>query len=140
LRKAKTNSEFGRGGELNTIVGKGTLITGDMEVQNSLRIDGKVKGNIKVTDTIIVGKEGEVDGNVHAKHLFLAGTIKGNVTASGRVFLESTASVLGDITATRLIIDEGALFDGKCAMKGTGKMGGGSRTNIEQTKKGSPMG
>jgi len=135
LRKAKTNSEFGRGGELNTIVGKGTLITGDMQVRNSLRIDGKVKGNIKVTDTIVIGKEGEVEGNVNAKHLFLAGVIKGNVTASGKVLLESTASVFGDIKAVRLVIDEGALFDGKCAMKGKNKMEENTRTKIEETKK-----
>ena len=141
MRKAKTNSEFGRGGELNTIVGKGTFITGDMQVQNSLRIDGKVKGNVKVTDTVVIGKEGKVEGNVNAKHLFLAGTVKGNITASGKVLLESTASVFGDITAVRLVIDEGALFDGKCAMKGTGKAGGSNQTdNIERTKKDSPMG
>ncbi len=116
MRKGKTNTEFGRGGELNTIVGKGTVVEGDMKVKNSLRIDGIVKGNVNTTDTIIVGRDGEVEGRVRAKHLLLGGKVKGNVFASGRVFLESTASIFGDIKALRLVVDEGAVFDGKCTM------------------------
>ncbi|MBN2030123.1 polymer-forming cytoskeletal protein [bacterium] len=121
MRKGKTNTEFGRGGELNTIVGKGTIVEGDLKVKNSLRIDGIVKGNVNTTDTIIVGKDGEVEGRVRAKHLLLGGKVKGNVFASGRVFLESTASVFGDIKAVRLVVDEGAIFDGKCTMNETEK-------------------
>ena len=117
MRKGQTNSEFGRGGELNTIVGKGSKINGDMRVQNSLRIDGNVIGNIDTTDTIVVGKEGIVEGKVKAKHVLLAGVVKGNVMASGKVFLESTASVFGDVKASKLVVDEGAVFDGKCIMK-----------------------
>jgi len=117
LRRGRTNSEFGRGGELNTIIGKGTTVLGDAQVQNSLRIDGKIKGNIRATDTVVVGKEGEVEGRIQTKHLLLAGKVNGNIAASGKVFLESTASVFGDIQALKLVIDEGAYFDGKCSMK-----------------------
>ncbi len=117
LRKGKTETEFGRGGELNTIVGKGTIIKGNMKIQNSLRIDGSVKGDIVTTDTTIVGKDGQVEGQIVAKHILLAGKVTGNIEAAGRVFLESTASVFGDIKAIRLVIDEGAVFDGTCQMK-----------------------
>jgi cytoskeletal protein CcmA (bactofilin family) len=115
--KVKSNMEFGHGGELNTIIGKGTVIDGSMKVQNSLRIDGKVKGNIVSTDTVIVGKEGEVIGQIQAKHVLLAGKVQGNMSASGKVVLEAQAVILGDIKSSRLMIDEGALFDGKCMMK-----------------------
>jgi cytoskeletal protein CcmA (bactofilin family) len=124
LRKGKTSSEFGRGGELNTIIGKGTAIDGNLRVQNSLRIDGFVRGDITTTDTVIVGKEGGVEGIIRAKHVLLAGRITGNVAATGKVFLEATASVYGDVKATRLVVDEGALFDGKCKMKERAKNGG----------------
>jgi len=116
LRKAKTTSEFGRGGELNTIVGKGSTLTGDMKVQNSIRIDGQVNGNISTTDTVIIGKDGGVMGNVKAKHVLLAGKVTGNISTTGKVFLQTTASISGDITAVRLVVDEGAVFDGKCKM------------------------
>jgi len=116
LRKAKTTSEFGRGGELNTIVGKSSSITGNIKVQNSLRIDGQVNGNISATETVIIGKDGSVNGNVKAKHVLLAGKVSGNISTSGKVFLETTASISGDITAVQLVVDEGAVFDGKCKM------------------------
>ncbi|MBN1781421.1 polymer-forming cytoskeletal protein [bacterium] len=109
-----------RSGELNTIIGKGTKIKGNLNVQNSLRIDGSVVGDVHSTDTVIVGKDGEVQGQVKGKHVLLAGRVKGNIIASERVYLESKASIQGDIRATRLVVDEGAIFDGKCNM-GEGK-------------------
>jgi cytoskeletal protein CcmA (bactofilin family) len=118
LRKGKMNSEIGNRGELNTIIGKGTVVEGNMRVRSSLRIDGKIVGDVRTTDTVIVGKEGEVEGHVHAKHVLMAGKVKGNVNASGKMFLESTASIFGDIKASQLVVDEGALFNGKCSMKG----------------------
>jgi cytoskeletal protein CcmA (bactofilin family) len=99
------------------MVGKGTVIEGDMRVQNSLRVDGKVKGNITVTDTVLIGKEGEVEGHIHARHAFLAGRVSGNILTQGKVALETKAVVLGDIRAFRLVVDEGAVFNGKCMMK-----------------------
>jgi len=116
---AKTNSEFGKGGELNTIVGKGTRIQGNMNVQNSVRIDGQVNGDIKTTDTIIVGKEGGVQGNVSAKNVLLAGKVTGNVLAKEKVFLQATSMIQGDVTAAHLVVDEGAVFDGQCRMSDT---------------------
>jgi len=115
--KIKSNAEFGRGGELNTIIGKGSSVKGDLKIQNSLRIDGQVKGKIDVTDTVVVGKEGRVVGEINAKNVMLAGKVQGNVTAEAKVLLESKSSVTGDIKASRLVIDEGAFFDGKCIMK-----------------------
>jgi cytoskeletal protein CcmA (bactofilin family) len=113
----KLDSEFGRGGELNSIIGKGTWIQGDMKVQNSVRIDGKVIGNIQSTDTVVVGKEGEVEGNIQAKHVYLAGKVRGNIHVPGKIALETKAVVMGDIKASRLVVDEGALLNGKCMMK-----------------------
>lgn len=115
--KVKANAEFGRGGELNTIIGKGSLVKGDLKVQNSLRIDGQVKGRIDATDTVVVGKDGRVVGEIYAKNVMLAGKVQGNVTAEAKVLLESKSSVTGDIKASRLVVDEGAFFDGKCSMK-----------------------
>jgi cytoskeletal protein CcmA (bactofilin family) len=114
---SKGNAEFGRGGELSTIIGKGTVVQGDMRVQNSMRVDGTVTGNITVTDTVVIGKDGEVEGHIHAKHAFLAGRVNGNLVIQGKVALETKAVVLGDIRASRLMVEEGAVFNGKCIMK-----------------------
>ena len=116
MKSDKHSAEIGRGGELNTLIGKGSRIKGDLHVQNSLRVDGKISGNVEISGTVVVGKEGQVEGEMKAKHVLLAGVVRGNVQAKGKVYLESTASVFGDIEASRLVVDEGAVFDGKCNM------------------------
>ncbi len=117
LRKGKSKSDFGRGGELSTIIGKDTDINGNLHLKNSLRIDGTIMGDVKTRDTIIIGKDGTIEGKVTARNVLMGGTVKGNVFASEKVFLESTASIEGDITALQLVVDEGAHFNGKCNMK-----------------------
>lgn len=114
---SKTNAEFGRGGELNTMIGKGSVVQGDLRVQDSIRVDGNVKGNITASDTVQIGKDGEVEGHIHCRHAFLAGRVSGNILTQGKVVLETKAVVMGDIRATRLVVDEGAIFNGKCMMK-----------------------
>ena len=53
-----------KSGELNTILGKGTKFEGKINVQHSLRVDGRFEGDIDTTDTLVIGKEGEVIGNI----------------------------------------------------------------------------
>ena len=102
-------------GAMNTIVGKGTKIEGNMEVSQSIRIDGSFKGTLKASDTLIVGASGELtDVTINVKNAIIGGTIRGNVTASNKVTLESTSRLEGDLTAKLLVIEEGALFKGSC--------------------------
>ena len=102
-------------GVMNTIIGKGTKIKGDMEVSQSLRIDGTFKGSISATDTLIVGTTGELaEVTVKVKNAIIGGKIKGNISASNKVTLESTSNLEGDLSAKLLVIEEGALFSGNC--------------------------
>jgi cytoskeletal protein CcmA (bactofilin family) len=103
-------------GELSTILGRGALIQGDLRVEHSLRVDGKVNGDVTSTDTLIVGAEGEITGQVSAKNLILGGKVFGSLVAPGRTVLESKSEFQGDIKTSKLVIDEGAIFDGKCSM------------------------
>lgn len=118
--KEKGTSDPQRHGKLNTIVGKGTVVNGDMQVENSLRVDGTIKGKVKVTDTVLIGKEGRVEGEIIAKDVMVGGRIKGNIQASGKVLLEANAQITGDLKAAQLVVDEGATFDGQCVMKENG--------------------
>jgi cytoskeletal protein CcmA (bactofilin family) len=107
-----------KAGELATILGKSSVFEGSITVEHSLRIDGTIKGDIKTPDTLVVGKDGEVVGNVTVKNLILGGKIKGTVVSNGKVVLESKAEFRGEIKTVRLVIDEGAIFEGKCSMSG----------------------
>ncbi|HOT95673.1 MAG TPA: polymer-forming cytoskeletal protein [bacterium] len=103
-------------GELSTILGKGSVVDGNIKVELSLRIDGKVIGDVVSGDTLIVGAEGEIKGNVHVKNLVLGGKITGTVLAPGRTVLEARSELRGELKTGKLVIDEGAFFDGKCSM------------------------
>ncbi len=103
-------------GDLKTFLGKGSTIEGNIKVEHSLRIDGKVKGDVTSGDTLVVGSEGEINGNVHVKNLVLGGKIAGTVLAPGRTVLEAHSELQGELKTGKLVIDEGAVFDGKCSM------------------------
>ncbi|MDZ7373921.1 MAG: polymer-forming cytoskeletal protein [candidate division KSB1 bacterium] len=114
--------------ELNSIVGKGSSLEGNLDVQNSLRIDGRVKGNVKSSDTLIVGKEGEVEGEIVAKNVVIGGRVNGKIEAVGRVVLEATAVFTGELKTSKLVIDEGAVFNGQCSMKAAQAVPGAAAT------------
>jgi len=103
-------------GEINTVIGRGSVIEGTFTVQNSVRIDGKVRGPVEVGGLLILGSGGEIDGEVRARDAIIGGTIKNRILASGRVTLEPKSVVQGEVNTSRLIIEEGATFEGKCVV------------------------
>ena len=101
--------------ELN-LVAAGTIFEGKLKTPGSIRIDGKVVGEIVAIQNIAVGQGGDIDGNISAKNITIGGKINGMVMAQEKLVFESKAVVRGDIRAAKLVIDEGAMFDGKCMM------------------------
>lgn len=108
------------GSELN-LVAAGTVFEGKLRTPGSIRIDGKIIGEVSAAQNISLGSTGEVEGNMTAKSVTIGGKIKGTIVAQEKLVLESKALVRGDIRAARLVIDEGAQFDGKCIMAGEAK-------------------
>lgn len=102
---------------MNTIIGKGTHFEGKIEVNGGIRIDGQVKGKITCTDTLSVGSEGIVEADLEAKHVIIEGKVNGNILTSEKLELQSTSLVVGEFTTKRLMVEEGALFHGKCNMR-----------------------
>jgi len=108
--------ESERSGELNTVIGKGTVIDGLLTVQNSLRVDGRVQGQVQATDSLVVGKDGEIEGEIKVRNAIIGGRVRNRIFATGKVVLEAHAVVRGELKTSKLVIDEGAVFDGNCAM------------------------
>jgi len=106
--------EIPHDGKLNTIIGKGSVFLGNIEVTGGLRIDGKVEGNVKA-DSIFVGREAEVVGDVMTHNAIIGGKIWGNVTTSS-LELQSKAELYGDLVTKNLIISEGSILQGHCDM------------------------
>lgn len=101
---------------VSTIIGADTVIGGSVTTENSLRIDGAIVGGITSKGTVILAPTGQVTGNIVAEYLVVAGTIQGDMWIKERAEFENTANVTGDITTTKLIIDEDAQFHGMSIM------------------------
>ena len=108
--------------QLNFITA-GTFLEGTIETKGSIRIDGKVKGIIRAADDVSVGRNGEIIGEVYAKTAKIAGRIEGNVFIDQKLTLQESSSLNGNLSAGKLVIDEGAFFNGKS------EMGGGAPQN-----------
>jgi len=101
--------------ELN-IIGAGTVMEGKLTSQGSIRIDGKLTGDVSSAENVAVGSMGEIEGMVTGKNITIGGKVRGTITASEKLVFEGKAVVRADIRSSKLVIDEGALFDGKCTM------------------------
>lgn len=108
----------GKKGEtvITTILGKGCQVNGDFIVKQSARIDGEVQGDVYVTGTLVMGAGARIDGNIEADEAILGGEVVGNIQAPGKVELTVTGKVIGDITTNVIVIDENAIFQGRCNM------------------------
>ncbi len=104
-------------GKISTIIGKDAEFNGTIDVKGPLRIDGKVKGQVKCSDTVTVGNGGELEAEINCKNASIAGNIKGNIIASEKVELQAKAEITGDLKTKSLVIEQGAVFCGSCNMK-----------------------
>ena len=104
----------------NTVIGEGIRIDASrLSGLGSLRIDGEFSGEIDIDGELILGESGRIIGNIKARQALLAGKVEGNVTCRASVHVTHSASLLGNVIATALIVDEGAVFNGNCQMSST---------------------
>lgn len=101
---------------VNTVIGAGTEFVGDLKTKDTARIDGVIHGNIQSEGTVIIGTNGQVNGNISATEVSIAGMIKGDMVAQSRIEILSSAHIEGNITTKSLCIDEHAVFQGACNM------------------------
>lgn len=100
----------------SNIILKGTTLTGDIEAFGNIRVEGRIKGNLKTKSKVVIGKSGYVDGNIMAQNADIEGEVKGKVEISEVLTLKPTAMVNGDIFTNKLIVEAGAKFNGACQM------------------------
>ena len=93
-----------------TVIGSGMEIVGSLQSTGLVRVAGKVLGNVNAAGQVLVARGGHVDGDVHAREAVLDGEITGSIVAE-RVEVQASAVIHGDITASRLIIHEGAVLN-----------------------------
>jgi cytoskeletal protein CcmA (bactofilin family) len=100
-----------------TLIAANTSFEGKIKTEGSIRIDGKFIGDVNAKANAAIGLTGSIDGTLSARNITVAGKINGTVTAAEKLVLEARSVMQGDIRAAKLVVDEGATFDGKCDMK-----------------------
>lgn len=103
--------------KLNRIV-EGTSIEGEIISEGNIRIDGKVKGTVSTKGRLVIGPEGNIEGNVICCNADIEGVLVGTIKVSELLTLKSTAKLQGDIVTSKLSIEPGAVFGGTCSMGG----------------------
>jgi cytoskeletal protein CcmA (bactofilin family) len=95
----------------------GVEVEGKMKIAcGMIRLNTHFKGEIASEGTLVVADQGEIEGEIRAKHLSIAGKVKGTVHASERLEIKEHGVVLGDIFTPCLVVDPGGYFDGQCHM------------------------
>jgi len=117
----------------NVLFGKGCHMVGTFELEGQARISGNVEGEIISRDELIVEESGVVNAKIFGKRVKIFGRVKGDIQCEERIELHGGACVSGDLLSPILVIKEGVVFEGNCAMKSTGK----STSNASASKSGS---
>lgn len=93
------------------------VVRGDIETDGTLRIDGRLEGNVLRAGSLVVGATGTIVGDVRALELVICGTIQGNIDVERRVELEATANVIGDLSADAILVHEGGTVRGRLQVR-----------------------
>lgn len=100
----------------STIIGKGTILEGNIETIGHIGIDGKLVGNLKTKSKVNIGETALLEGNILAQNAEIAGHVKGIIEVADLLTVKASAIIDGDIIAGKINIDPGAVFNGTCKM------------------------
>ena len=98
--------------EYPTIIGPDASFKGELSFEKGLRLMGKFEGKINTPGRLHIAREARMQADVDGGAIVVEGEVKGNLTANDRIELKQSARLEGDIRATKLTVDEGAVFSG----------------------------
>jgi cytoskeletal protein CcmA (bactofilin family) len=100
-----------------TYLDQSAKVNGKLNFEGPVRIDGQIDGEINAQDSLTIGKSAVVTAKIKAVSIIVAGTVSGEVNAGQRIELQPSAKVSGTINAPKLVVHEGAMFEGSCSMQ-----------------------
>jgi cytoskeletal protein CcmA (bactofilin family) len=106
------------GGKLETLLGAGTSMTGTLKAEGNVRIEGTFEGSLEALGNVIIGQKALVKADITAKSVQVWGMVEGSIVASGRLEILRKGRVLSDVEVSALLIDDDAVFRGKCVISG----------------------
>jgi cytoskeletal protein CcmA (bactofilin family) len=106
---------------LNGFMDVGTEFVGELRFRDTFRVDGRVQGKIVSDNTLIVGESGQIDAEIDCGTVSIRGTVSGRVHGRQKIELLAGAKVQGTLVSPKLVIEEGAFFEGTCDMNAAAK-------------------
>lgn len=111
-----SGTKTSNGDEWTGFLDEGVSLEGTLQLKGTFRLDGIVKGNIISEQTLILGENAKVEGQIEGNHIVIGGRFDGVIFAKGRVEIQPKGVVTGEIHSPCLVIDPGGIFDGRCHM------------------------
>lgn len=100
----------------DTILADDISFTGSIKFEKPFMIKGTVKGKVDATSDFVIDTDAVVEADIVGKRVLVRGKVVGNVDAYGLVFVTATGSVQGDITSSKVVLEPGCMFSGRCTM------------------------
>ena len=107
--------------DLNGFMDVGTEFVGELRFRDTFRIDGRLRGKVVSDNTLIVGESGQVDAEIDCGIVSIRGSVSGKIHARQRIELLAGCKVHGTLVAPKVVIEEGAFFEGNCDMSAAAK-------------------
>ncbi|HUO50982.1 MAG TPA: polymer-forming cytoskeletal protein [Gemmatimonadaceae bacterium] len=126
-RDASRASSIAAGTSLS-IIAAGTVIDGDITTEGVIRIEGRVQGSVRAGRQVLVGRQGEVQGDVTTREAVVGGKVQGAITASERLEVQGTSTIIGDITTKAIAVIEGGKINGTVRISDAREAGAGQGT------------
>lgn len=104
------------GAGTDAFLGKGSQVTGKVVLAGTGRIEGKIEGEVAAQETLVIGESAVLNAQVSGETIVIHGKVTGDVTARQKLELRTGCKVTGNISAPRLVVEEGATFEGQCSM------------------------
>ena len=106
-------SNKGEQSNMPNVIGKGTVIDGNIIAEGDLVVEGIVRGDVTTKTSLIVGQSCTIEGNILAQHAVVAGRVKGTVQALGLLVIKSSSIIDGDVLTKNLNVESGSTFNGR---------------------------
>src|SRR4029079_11161192 len=103
--------------EVTTLLGRGSEFEGKLSFEGTVRIDGKLTGEIFSDDVLIIGEGAEVKAEINVGSIVIEGSVQGNINAKRSVEIHTPGRVRGNIITPSLFLEHGVMFDGNCQME-----------------------
>lgn len=107
----------GKSGDLNGFLDKGSSFRGELDFEDTLRIDGRFNGKISSKNELIVGEAAHIEGEIHVGRIAISGTVEGTLIADTKVEVHRTGKIYGSVETPSLVVEEGAILQGDVSME-----------------------